>query len=471
MEALRNTRSLSRPLPGNGASPLELHQAYLENICFLLNLTRRLGVREEQDQEDIAHEVFVLAVEKAEEYDETRGTLRAWLAGIAIHRAKRWRDRARNRLDHTGEIESERDPRRNQEERTAAAELQKIAHDLIDELPEELRLPLQLIEFDGFSHEEAANALDLPLSTTSDRYYRAKREFQKKIDRLRAKKRLTGDDVLALVIPPDVAGMFDALRTSDLAVDSRTADRIWNRVRSEPLQENDNPPASAAAPTSNAPNPPLPSGGAANANGRSSAHPRTQPRQASPQPSTQPPNHPTLPTPSAFTGGAKILGGVLALAAAAVAGAALQANLTKPTEGHTVAVAESSSPTAVGSAATSVPTSGAAPADQTPATSGQPAASSNFANGPSNPADSELNIMTRMRAALHSRPADVLPLAAKHTRLYPNKNAQEREVLTILALARTGNRAEAQARAKAFKARSPQSAYVKTLEAEVGATP
>lgn len=471
MAAIRSTRPPPSEPTGNGPAPAparsdaapspmpptspDIRRAYLDHLCFVMSLARSLGVRRQVDCEDVAHEVFAIAWEQLDRYDPTKGTLRAWLASIAIHKAKRWRRLARNRLDHGADPDEREDPSHGAEQHTADAQLRAIARQLAEELPEELRWPLELIEFHELTHQEAADALGLPLSTLSTRFYKARQEYQKKIDRLRARKQFTIDDLrgVAIPIPAGIGEMYDALRTSDLAVDGRAADQLWERVLSEPADSGAAPPDAPAspAPTTQSPRSPaetsgpvVPAGGAAAAGAAAPSAVRM------------------LATGGAITGGAKIGGAVLALVAAAAGGAALQAT-----------IASDKPPPVVSAAAdmTSAPSTAAAPSASTAT------ASSTVANAPtstvaptSSPStnESDANLMDRMRAALASRPGEVIALAGKHARLYPSKNVQEREALTILALARTGQRADAQSRAKAFRAKYPRSAYVMIMESELG---
>jgi RNA polymerase sigma factor (sigma-70 family) len=179
----------------------DIWRAYLEHLCFVMALARSLGVRRKVDREDVAHEVFAIAWEQQDRYDPAKGTVRAWLASIAIHEAKNWRRLARNRLDHGADPDEQRSPAHTAEHHTADAEVRALARGLAEELPEELRLPLELIDFHDLTHEEAAAALRVPQSTLSSRYYKARSEYKKKIDRLRAKKQLSIDDVRGVAIP------------------------------------------------------------------------------------------------------------------------------------------------------------------------------------------------------------------------------------------------------------------------------
>jgi hypothetical protein len=164
-----------------------------------------------------------------------------------------------------------------------------------------------------------------------------------------------------------------------------------------------------------------------------------------------------------LSGAAKVTGAVLALAAAAAGGAALHAVLADRDPPLVVQPAPDvgAPPPSVAAGLPTGSASGSVTVASAPRVTAPPP-------GTTAAAESDASLMDRMRAALGSRPGEVIALAAKHARLHPNKSAQEREALVILAMARTGQRAEARARAQAFRAKYPQSAYVQIIEAETG---
>jgi hypothetical protein len=85
-----------------------------------------------------------------------------------------------------------------------------------------------------------------------------------------------------------------------------------------------------------------------------------------------------------------------------------------------------------------------------------------------NPAD-EVKLLERAQDALKSNPTEALALCNEHARLYPNGMlAQEREVIAVEALVKSGRTAEARARADKFKARYPGSSHARRIDAIVG---
>lgn len=86
-----------------------------------------------------------------------------------------------------------------------------------------------------------------------------------------------------------------------------------------------------------------------------------------------------------------------------------------------------------------------------------------------NPAE-EVKLLERAQDALRSgRHADALSLCNEHAKSYPNGMlAQEREVIAVEALVKTGRTVEAKARAEKFKARFPGSSHARRIDALIG---
>jgi hypothetical protein len=81
----------------------------------------------------------------------------------------------------------------------------------------------------------------------------------------------------------------------------------------------------------------------------------------------------------------------------------------------------------------------------------------------------ELALLEKAQDALRSRPAEALALTNEHARRFPKGSyAQEREVIAIEALAKTGRTAEARARADRFKRAFPGSASIRRIDAILG---
>lgn len=92
---------------------------------------------------------------------------------------------------------------------------------------------------------------------------------------------------------------------------------------------------------------------------------------------------------------------------------------------------------------------------------------------PSDPLDTDAALMRRAMAALgDGKPAAALALADRHAKKYPrSRRGQEREALTIRALASVGRRIEAEARATSFRSAYPNSMLLGAIDAALGTVP
>jgi outer membrane protein assembly factor BamD (BamD/ComL family) len=78
-------------------------------------------------------------------------------------------------------------------------------------------------------------------------------------------------------------------------------------------------------------------------------------------------------------------------------------------------------------------------------------------------------LVQRAQDALRSNPATALALTAEHARRFPRSTLyQEREMITIEALTRSGRKAQARARAERFVQQFPRSPNRRRLETLFG---
>jgi len=85
------------------------------------------------------------------------------------------------------------------------------------------------------------------------------------------------------------------------------------------------------------------------------------------------------------------------------------------------------------------------------------------------PLASELELLQRAQAAVHTEPERALSITSEQARAYPaGEFIQEREVIAVEALARLGRKDEALRRARALVSRFPRTPYGDRLELAVG---
>ena len=83
--------------------------------------------------------------------------------------------------------------------------------------------------------------------------------------------------------------------------------------------------------------------------------------------------------------------------------------------------------------------------------------------------EAEVKLVVRAQDALRARPDEALALCSDHAKRFPSGMlVQEREVIAIEALVKTGRKDEARARANRFKARFPGSTHTRRIETILG---
>ncbi len=106
---------------------------------------------------------------------------RAWLLTILRNTERNRHRRRRPELLSDPDIAEERGPR------TEADEVEKRAEDrefddavtaALEQLPENFRRVVELVDVDGLSYQEAADVLDVPLGTIMSRLHRARRRIR-----------------------------------------------------------------------------------------------------------------------------------------------------------------------------------------------------------------------------------------------------------------------------------------------------
>jgi len=165
------------------ASPLEeFEQVYRRNVNVLMGYFAR-RCREPQTVADLTSETFVRAVDGFAGFDPRRGTDRAWLFGIAARVFARYceqsaggRDAAVRLGGHRplDEDEIEELAGRIDAEREGAALMRRC-----ERLPAVERAAIELVDLDGLTPKEAAQALGVSRVAFRQRLSRARSRLRK----------------------------------------------------------------------------------------------------------------------------------------------------------------------------------------------------------------------------------------------------------------------------------------------------
>jgi RNA polymerase sigma-70 factor (ECF subfamily) len=161
---------LAQAATGDSAALASLYDRHVRGVY---SIALRV-VKDEADAEEVVQEVFVQAWRNARRYDQSRGTVAAWLLTMARTRAidrlraRRarpdsgaggsddvWSTRVAAGIDPAVTLDAERDARRVRE--------------ALDELPAVQRLALELAYFEGLTQSQIAERLEEPLGTVKTR--------------------------------------------------------------------------------------------------------------------------------------------------------------------------------------------------------------------------------------------------------------------------------------------------------------
>lgn len=147
---------------------------------FVFGVVLRV-VKNRATAEDIAQDTFLRAFKSLEGF-RGESQVRSWLYRIANNLALNHVTRSREKPTETvPERSTERSTAKTAEQR----DLKKALEAAIDELPDDLKQPLVLREYEHLSYEQIADKLDMPLNTVRTRLFRAKRALQASMEEWR----------------------------------------------------------------------------------------------------------------------------------------------------------------------------------------------------------------------------------------------------------------------------------------------
>ena len=144
------------------------HRSRLTNLAFQI-------LRDRADAEDCAQEILLRALDKLPTF-RGESEFSSWLYRLTLNFCleKRRLDQRRAEIlaEHLGEATTQTDSHERQ------IETRQLIERALDALSEPQRVALLLREWQGFSYEEIAEILQLPIGTVRSRLSHARRQFQ-----------------------------------------------------------------------------------------------------------------------------------------------------------------------------------------------------------------------------------------------------------------------------------------------------
>jgi RNA polymerase sigma-70 factor (ECF subfamily) len=142
--------------------------------------------------EDIAQDVFLSLLRQPNRFDPSRGTMRAFLLGIARNIAlKRWRDE--ERWEELGDEEFVTQPTNVRSvDHLERIEIAETVGTAVRSLPPLQREVLILAEYEELSLEEIASAVESEIGTVKSRLHRARENLKQMLAPLRSNQPASG---------------------------------------------------------------------------------------------------------------------------------------------------------------------------------------------------------------------------------------------------------------------------------------
>lgn len=165
----------------------ELVRRYQDRLVH--SLEHCLGSRE--DALDAAQQAFTLAWRKLSSFRRQSGFY-SWLyriarnAAVSSHRKQQLPSGSLEQMNDAAGFEpTDSRPDASPDHAMQQDENVRMVQLALQQIPEEFRAPLVLKEIDGFSYEQIAEVLDIPLGTVRSRIFRARQELLERLERLK----------------------------------------------------------------------------------------------------------------------------------------------------------------------------------------------------------------------------------------------------------------------------------------------
>jgi RNA polymerase sigma-70 factor, ECF subfamily len=146
------------------SEPGAFDRLYREQSSAIRRFLRR-SIRNPATADDLTQEAFLHLLRRPASFNPERGDIKAYLLGIAWKKALDWR--RHNKLDTAPIAEQGFSPANG-----------LVIRDALNQLPEDMRVVLWLREVEGYSYQELAKILKLPIGTVRSRLHSARQQLR-----------------------------------------------------------------------------------------------------------------------------------------------------------------------------------------------------------------------------------------------------------------------------------------------------
>lgn len=155
---------------------------YLQYGPMLMGVCARY-LKPRENAEEVFHDVVLKIYDKIDKYSGT-GSLKAWCRRLAVNTCLDYIRKHKNhiRLNYLEEQLVEIEDKIEDEALLENAKLNELVK-LIDTLPQQQQIVLNLFVMDGFSHREVANRLSISEGASRSLLQRAKRKLKEEMTR------------------------------------------------------------------------------------------------------------------------------------------------------------------------------------------------------------------------------------------------------------------------------------------------
>ena len=155
---------------------------YRRHTPRLLGFVSRLLSGDDADNEDIVQETWIRACEQLSRF-QWRSTFSTWLLGIGLNIVRD--NLRRNSRSRTLIKNISLDATAKKDDNETRIDLERA----IQMLPDDNRLVLVLHDIEGFTHQEIAVKLDIPVGTTKSQLFRARKMIREQVSEKNGVKR------------------------------------------------------------------------------------------------------------------------------------------------------------------------------------------------------------------------------------------------------------------------------------------